>query len=54
MTLWNWWKARQFHIVPEFRGFCVSGLNIAESGQSLVKDKEKCGFVFLHGEIHMP
>ena len=41
MTWWNWWKARHFHIVPAFRGFCVSGLNVAESGQSAMKTRGK-------------
>ena len=27
--------------VPAFRGFCVSGLNMAESGQSAMKTREK-------------
>ena len=41
MTWWNWWKARHFHIVLAFRGFCVSGLNMAESGQSAMKTRGK-------------
>ena len=41
MTLWNWWKARHFHIVPAFREFCVSGLNMAASGQSVMKTRGK-------------
>ena len=29
-----WWDDRKFHIVPAFRGFNLSGLNLAEPGQS--------------------
>ena len=32
-----WWDERQFHIVPAFRGFNLSGTNLAESGQSGMK-----------------
>ena len=39
MTCQNWWKARHFHIVAVFTGFCVSGLNMAESGQSVMKTR---------------
>ena len=39
MTWWNWWKARHFRIVPAFRGFCVSGMNMAESRQSAMKTR---------------
>ena len=41
MTWWNWWKARHFYIVPAFKGFCVSGLNMEESGQSEMKTRGK-------------
>ena len=29
-----WWDERRFHIIPAFRGFNLSGLNLAEPGQS--------------------
>ena len=28
---------QKFHIVPAFRGFCVSGLNLAEVGHAMLK-----------------
>ena len=34
-----WWDERRFHIVPAFRGFNLSGTNLAESGQSGMKPK---------------
>ena len=33
----TWWDKRQFHIIPAFRGFNLSGTNLAESGQSGMK-----------------
>ena len=36
-----WWEERKFHIVPAFRGFNLSGLNLAESGQSGMKPKTR-------------
>ena len=36
-----WWDERKFHIVPAFRGFNLSGLNLAESGQSGMKPKSR-------------
>ena len=54
MTWWNWWKAKHFHIVPAFSGICVSGLNVAESGQSAMKTRGKCSFLWLHGELNAP
>ena len=32
-----WWDERWFHIVPAFRGFNLSGTNLAESGQRGMK-----------------
>ena len=40
-TWWKWWHARRFHIVPAFRGFGISGLNMAEVGHSGMKTKTK-------------
>ena len=37
----TWWKARHFHIVPAFKGYCMSGLNMAKSGQSVMKTRGK-------------
>ena len=34
---WNWWDARKFHILPAFRGFNLPGLNLAETGNSMIK-----------------
>ena len=36
-----WWDERKFHIVHAFRGFNLSGLNLAESGQSGMKPKTR-------------
>ena len=36
-----WWDERKFHIVHAFHGFNVSGLNLAESGQSGMKPKTR-------------
>ena len=36
-----WWDERKFHIVPAFRGFNLSGTNLAESGQSGMKPKTR-------------
>ena len=36
-----WWDERKFHIVPAFQGFNLSGLNLAESGQSGMKPKTR-------------
>ena len=36
-----WWEECGFHIVPAFRGFNLSGLNLAESGQSGMKPKTR-------------
>ena len=36
-----WWDDRKFHIIPAFRGFNLSGLNLAESGQSGMKPKTR-------------
>ena len=33
----TWWDERRFHIIPAFRGFNLSGTNLAESGQSGMK-----------------
>ena len=37
----EWWEAWKFHIVPAFRGFCVSGLNLAEVGHAMLKTSHK-------------
>ena len=38
---WNgvghWWNCRKFHIVPAFRGFNLSGVNLAESWHSTMQ-----------------
>ena len=36
-----WWDERKFHIVRAFRGSNLSGLNLAESGQSGMKPKTR-------------
>ena len=36
-----WWDEHKFHIVRAFRGFNLSGLNLAESGQSGMKPKTR-------------
>ena len=36
-----WWDERKFHIVRAFLGFNLSGLNLAESGQSGMKPKTR-------------
>ena len=38
ITNWlEWWKERKYHIVPAYREFCLSGLNLAETRQSAIK-----------------
>ena len=37
----EWWDERRFHIVPAYRGFNLSGTNLAESGQSGMKPKTR-------------
>ena len=32
---------QKFHIVPAFRGFCVSGLNLSEVGHAMLKTTHK-------------
>ena len=40
ITNWfEWWKEHEYHIVPAYRGFCLSGLNLAETGQSAIKNR---------------
>ena len=34
-------ECQEFHIVPTFRGFNISGLNLAETGHSMLKVKGK-------------
>ena len=41
LNWWQWWDAQKFHIVPTFRGFNISGLNLAETGHSMLKVKGK-------------
>ena len=36
-----WWDEHKFHIVRTFRGFNLSGLNLAESGQGGMKPKTR-------------
>ena len=36
---WLWWAVRQFHIVPAFCGFNISGLNLAKTGHSTIKTR---------------
>ena len=33
----EWWHARHYHFVPVYRGFWLSGLNLAEVGHSMLK-----------------
>ena len=37
----EWWDERHFHIVPAYRGFNLSGTNLAESGRSGMKPKTR-------------
>ena len=41
LELFMWWDDRKFHIIPAFQGFNLSGLNLAESGQSGMKQKTR-------------
>ena len=41
LNWWQWWDAWKFHIIPTFRGFNISGLNLAETGHSMLKVKGK-------------
>lgn len=38
---WEWWNARRYHIVPVFRGFGLSGLNLAEVGHTTLQPGRK-------------
>ena len=38
---YTWWQERKFHIVPAFRGFGISGVNLAEIGHSKMKTRGK-------------
>ena len=38
---WNWWDCRKFHIVPAYRGFNLSGVNLAEAGHSTMRVRYK-------------
>ena len=38
---WIWWDKRWFHIVPAFQEFCISGLNLAETGHSSLHVNKK-------------
>ena len=41
LNCWQWWDARKFHIVPTFRVFNISRLNLTETGHSMLKVKGK-------------
>ena len=42
ITTWfKWWKEGWFHIVPAFHGFNISGLNLAETGHSIMQTSKK-------------
>ena len=41
LNWWQWWDARKFHIVPTFREFNTSSLNLVETGHSMLKVKGK-------------
>ena len=45
---WEWWEARKYHIIPAFRGFKILGLNLAETGHSMIKTKTKFGYLWQH------
>ena len=49
----EWWEAWKFHIVPAFRGFCVSGLNLAEVGHAMLKTSHKM-WLSMATQRHMP
>ena len=38
---WQWWEVQCFHIVPAFWGFNLSGLNLAEVGNSSIRNKNQ-------------
>ena len=39
MTWLQWLEKRRCHIIPAFRGFNISGLNLAKTGHSSMKTK---------------
>ena len=41
ISWWEWWEAQKFHIVPAFRGFCVSDLNLAQVGHAMLNTSFK-------------
>ena len=34
----DWWDARRIHLIPAYRGFSIPGLNLAEAGQSTLRE----------------
>ena len=34
----DWWDARKIHLVPAYRGFSMTGLNLTEAGQSTLRE----------------
>ena len=38
---WQWWEVWHFHIVPTFWGFNLSGLSLAEVGNSSIRNKTR-------------
>ena len=34
----DWWEARRIHLIPAYRGFSIPMLNMAEIGQSMLRD----------------
>ena len=38
---WQWWGVHHFHIVPVFRGFNLSSLNLVEAGNSSIRNQNR-------------
>ena len=47
MNWFKWWDVRRFHLVPAFRGFNIPGTNLAEAGQSSLKNLKGQGAMML-------
>ena len=38
LTWLEWWNAQKYHLIPVFQGFNIPGVNLAENGQSALRN----------------
>ena len=38
LTWLEWWNAQKYHLIPAFQGFNIPGVNVAEIGQSALRN----------------